>query len=145
MWLQTLFDFISESWQTLAPWIVVDEFEAGVMLRLGRFQRPIRPGLNFKWPVVEKPILTNVAYDTKHNYSQTLTTNDGITVSFSSVVGYSIENPKKFLIETEDAESVVSDCVMSEAANLVPAIDYAQYMEPGFNESLLAKAKARAR
>lgn len=79
-------------------WVVLYEYERGVMLRLGRFHREIGPGLHWRMPFrIEELRFLNVRKQTSASWEQTLTTSDAATVT----VGFD------YMIEVRDVRDVL--------------------------------------
>lgn len=70
MWLKTIIDLVVTFGQIIAPWYVLKEYEGGVVLFFGCFTRYAKPGFHWKIPIIETVMFENVAYETKHTYSQ---------------------------------------------------------------------------
>lgn len=74
-----------------------------------------------------------------------LTTLDGITISLTFVTGYTISDPRPFLLNAEDAETIIADCTMITAAQLVAVRSYDFCMSGKFDAVLLRRAKHKAK
>ena len=98
------------------PWTVLDEYERGVILRLGKHvkrggQDVVGPGIIFHWPFnIDQIPTTNVVFEVGDAELQ-CTTHDGVVVNVEVVAGYSISNPRKFLLEVEEAGDAVLDAI----------------------------------
>ena len=91
---------------------VVNQYEVGVKLRLGKLVSIAHPGLNFKYPFLDCILTTNGVSTTVQLQAQTLTTSDDICLMVGTVVRYSISQPELFLLEIWDGAGVLSDTVM---------------------------------
>ena len=76
---ERVLDFIATSWNVLRPLLVVSDYEGGVVLRFGRYNREITPGLNWKIPLADNAIITSTVTTTMALRPQTLTTKDDLT------------------------------------------------------------------
>ncbi len=99
------------------PWTVLDQYERGVLLRLGVHQTQrgedgiLQPGLIWHLPCnIDIILSTNVVFETGSAELQCQTSDD-VAVNIDVVAGYSISNPRKFLLEVEDAGDAVLDAV----------------------------------
>lgn len=98
------------------PWTVLDEYERGVILRLGKHVKRsgkdvVGPGIIFHFPFnIDVIPSTNVVFETGDAELQ-CTTSDGVVVNVEAVAGYSISNPRKFLLEVEEAGDAVLDAI----------------------------------
>ncbi len=99
------------------PWTVLDEYERGVLLRLGKHvtkrgnEGVVGPGIIIHWPCnFDRVLETNVVFETG-SAELVCQTSDDTTVNLDVVAGYSISNPRKFLLEVEDAGDAVLDAI----------------------------------
>ncbi len=118
-------ELAAQFWETLLPWIVIAEYEGGVVLRLGRFRRTIGPGLSWKIPVADHVLITHTAVTTMELRAQTLTTRDDKAVVVSAIVKYRIRNVKPFLLEIGDAADVLKDVTMGAIKDAINNAPYA--------------------
>ena len=115
-----IFDFISDAWEWLIPWVVIDQYEQGVVLRLGKYKRVVNPGLSFIWPFgIEEVKYETVVRQTSYLDPQSLTTQDDKSVTVSGIIIYTIIDIRKFLLDIDEGENdmnnivygIISDCV----------------------------------
>ena len=115
-----IFDFIESVWEWLIPWVILDPYEEGVVIRLGNFNRVIGPGIHWMWPVgIEACKYETVVRQTSYLDVQSLTSKDGKPVTISAILVYIIDDIRKFLLDIDDGETdlqnmcygVIGDCV----------------------------------
>jgi regulator of protease activity HflC (stomatin/prohibitin superfamily) len=87
------------------------EWEEAVILRFGRFQRVVGPGLFFKWPFVESFLKQDKRIVTLDVPRQEVMTKDNISVSVDAVVFAKVVNTKDSLINIRN----LWDSVMKQA------------------------------
>lgn len=91
-------------------WVVLDPYEKGVLLRLGRFIRVIEPGLTWVWPFDIDHVLTeSVVMQTKSLGNLATTTVDGKKVGFECIVSYKISDIQKALLTVYRVEDAILD------------------------------------
>jgi regulator of protease activity HflC (stomatin/prohibitin superfamily) len=122
--LDKLFELIEKAWDRAKPFEEVKQYEAGVMLRLGKYARTLGPGLHFKWPFVEMMMSANTATTTLRSGNQSLTTADGINVVVASVLKYHISDAKVYLIEVWDAIDAMTDILAGSTAEVIQSRKY---------------------
>lgn len=91
------------------PFKVLNEYESGVVLRLGKYSRNLSVGWNFKIPFIEQVHTLIHSVNTFHVTNVNVTTKDGKTVTVGPIVEYSISDAKKFILEFNEAESNMHD------------------------------------
>lgn len=102
------------AWIAFDSWTVIEERERGVVLRLGKYERLMTPGLNFKWP---RPIeqITKVDATTVRNVSDQvrMLTRDENIVMLDFNVQYQVSDPKLFLYGTRDPDETLRQAAES--------------------------------
>ena len=82
---------------------VIQEYERGVVFRLGRVQRPERkPGLRFIIPIVDRMIKLDQRVVTLDIPAQEAITRDNVTVKVNAVCYFRIVNPIDAIVNVED-------------------------------------------
>lgn len=126
--------------------VVVDEFEGGVILRWGQYHRDLHVGRNWMIPgYIEKYYHENVVFKTIDNMvCQSLTTRDGKGVIVSAIVSYKIRNTKRWLLEVEDGESVLSDLAYGTIGDFVRENDWEYIRDTNFKDDVYKELKSEA-
>ena len=115
-----LVDLLIELLRSLRFCTVVRAYQRGVVLRFGRFHREIDPGYHWLIPVyIDEPIAVNVVPETMLIGPQSLTTKDGVSLVITTVVTFSIEDVRKFLLEIEGAHQVIEDSAFGIVARFI--------------------------
>lgn len=112
--LEPVFKFIESGWDVIKPWQLVDQYEAGIILRLGKFHREISPGLNMKWPLLEQALTVDVIPNIINLDEQSLATKDKREITISCIVTYRIHNAKRALLSIQDVEDAIIDACYGE-------------------------------
>jgi regulator of protease activity HflC (stomatin/prohibitin superfamily) len=108
--VERLVEFLSQFIQLFVFVRVVDCYEQAVLLRLGKFKRVLQPGPHFVVPfAVDSVLKANVVIDTLELPPQAFATRDGVDCVATAIVSYRIRDIAKFLLEVENAESVLAD------------------------------------
>ena len=123
-----MFNYLIETLVNVADWfrfwIVVDQYEAGIVLRLGKFNREIGPGFHLKWFIFEDEMIARTSITTIELRPQSLYTKDGVSVVINAIVKYAITNPKPFLLDIWDATDVLRDVSMGSLRLTLKDINY---------------------
>lgn len=112
MFLEKLADLITSFWDIVSPFVVIYQYEGGVLLRFGLYKKTLGPGFHWKWPLMEVVETARTVTTTIDLNSQTLTTMDGKQVVISSVIKYRVRDVKPFLLEISEAEDALNDVSM---------------------------------
>ena len=81
---------------------VVQEYQRGVVLTLGRFSGIRSPGLRFVIPVLQKMQLVDTREKVVDIQPQEIITKDNVLVRVNGIVYYRVHNPRLAILDTED-------------------------------------------
>lgn len=107
--LDKIIDLIKDLWNDFKPLIFVNQYQCGVILRAGKYNRNLSPGWHFRIPFIDDYHVDIVAIDTMATKSVHITTLDDKTITAVPVIEYEVDDIKKFLIDTNDARSNIHD------------------------------------
>ena len=139
-------EFILQIWESIVPCTVLDEYERGVVLRWGRFDREIGPGFHWLFPPIMYRALTEVVVVQPHNLvAQSLTTSDDIPMVISAVITSRVENVTKLLLEVEGREQAISDVTLGVVASCVAKATYDEVRQDAFRQTVLKEVRRLAR
>ena len=119
-----LIDFLIGIKDSLVCWVIIDQYDAGVMLRLGKYYRTLEPGIHWKIPFVDKPVTATVVTTTMNLPSQGLLTKDNKSVAVSSIIQYNISDARLFLLTVYEARDALSDVIMGAIKSYIAAYEY---------------------
>lgn len=136
-----ILDWLDRGWTWVKPFNVIDAFEKGAVLRLGKFNRALEPGLHWKWPMIEQVIEITTCETTMRLPPQTLTTKDGIGVVAAAFVKYEIKNIEPFVTRIFDAKDVLADVTMGAVRKVVTTMEYAALMADPPEKAILATVR----
>ena len=101
--MQPIFDFILKFLYLFTIGTVVDPWEEGIKVRLGKVKKTLKPGFHFKRPLSIDQIYTvNVKPQIIDIAAQSLETLDGIPVVVAGAIEYSVEDVKKLFLNVQD-------------------------------------------
>lgn len=108
-----MFEFLKELFfqlqHHLMPFTVIHVYERGVRLRLGKNPTLLNPGLKWKWPLADDIFTCIITVDTLATHPVHITTTDEKTITVTPVIEFIIEDPIKWLMETNEAVSNLHD------------------------------------
>lgn len=115
---------LSQCGDYLKPWVLINQFEEGILLRWGKYIRILKPGLHPKWPIADYHYSAIVTADTMKIDAVNITTSDNKTISVSAVVEFEIEDVYKYLILTNDPRSNMHDVCRGVISTLLEDLDW---------------------
>jgi len=135
--LERLFDFILNFISLFIFWVVIDDFEEGVVLRLGRFNRELKPGFHWIMPFGFESVFTDNVVPTTNNLGAcTLTCSCGTNIVIAAIVTWKIRDIRKVLLEVEGADQAMVDSTYGAIADAVMSKSWAEIVTPEFPEYL---------
>ncbi len=86
----------------------IDQYQEGVVLRFGKFNRVRKPGLAFVWPFyIERMMFTSVVDEPIIVGPQSLTTSDGCQIVVKALFVIRITDVRAFMLDLEGASTGV--------------------------------------
>jgi len=98
---------------------VINQFEKGVVLRLGKFKSVAEPGLNLILPYIESLITVDVREKVIQVEPQEVITKDNVTVTVDAVIYFKVIDPVKAEFEVEDFNMAATILAQTNLRNLV--------------------------
>jgi len=114
-----LVDVIVEWIKEIVPFVIVPQYEDGIILRFGKYYKTMSPGIYFKLPFFDEILTYHTVMTTLALPSQSLYTLDKQNVVVKGVVKYSITDVKTFLLEVYDAQDAISDMAQGIIKNII--------------------------
>ncbi len=87
---------------------IINQYERGVVLRLGKYSRTLQPGLRFVIPLIERVIKVDIRTNALDIPQQEIITKDNIPLKVNGVVYVKIENAEKSVLNVDNVFYVVS-------------------------------------
>ena len=142
--LSRLIDFLLNFWADLLPTFIINAYEAGVVLRLGKYNRTVHAGLHWKIPFMDRILADNIVPATKNLSPQSLVTIDGKVMVVSAVITYGIKDVEKFLLTIEGADAVIVNSAYGIISTAVQASTWEEIAKPEFSEILYREIRKKA-
>lgn len=101
------------------PWIIIDQWQGGIILRLGIPHRVLTPGFHWKWPFIESPATQNVVVTTTVLSAQSIIAPDGKVYTAEGVVRWRIDDVKPYICDVWDSANVIIDSAKSSIAETI--------------------------
>ncbi len=87
---------------------VIDQYERGVILTLGKYTSTRLPGLNWIFPVIQRMIKVDLRITTVDIPQQEVITKDNVTVGINAVVYFRVDVAEKSVLEIQDVKRAVA-------------------------------------
>lgn len=124
---------------------VIDQYDEGVVLRFGKYNRTVKPGLHWMIPFsIEEIAYDTVVRTTSYLDVQSVTSKDGKPVNINAVLVYKIGNIKRWLLEVDDAEDALHDMTYGIITELAETKTWEEIMKPEFMEEVTEMVQEEA-
>lgn len=117
---------------------IVQEYERGVIFRLGRVQGAKGPGLFFIIPIIDRMIKVDLRTVTLDVPSQEAITGDNVTVKVNAVVYFRVVDPTAAVIQVEDYRRATWQIAQTSLRNVIGQSNLDQLLQEreNINETL---------
>ena len=107
--LDKLIDFLVRFYKDALPFVIIEQWNAGIQLRFGKYIRNIQSGIWLKIPffdsICEVPVITQSV----NLPAQTLTTLDEQNIVLKAIIRYRVSDVKEYLLSVMHANDVLID------------------------------------
>lgn len=114
-----ILELIKSLGSSAAFWVVIDPWQGGVVLRMGKFNRKLDVGFYWKIPFFESVIIQNTATTTTSLSAQSIVAPDNVIYTVEGVVKWSVSDIKPFSCDIWDSENVIIDSAKSAIAEVI--------------------------
>jgi regulator of protease activity HflC (stomatin/prohibitin superfamily) len=117
---------------------IAQEYERGVVFRLGRFQSIKGPGLYWIIPLIDAQKKVDIRTRTVTVEQQETITRDSVTIKVDAVLWYRIYNPEKAIVFVQNYASAVYQVALTSLRNIIGqhALDEVLRDRNAINETL---------
>lgn len=119
-----LIDILLNFWNNLTFWYICDQWEEGILLRAGRYQKTFGPGIWLKIPLIDAVWKTIVITQSIDLPPQSLTTLDGKNIVVKGIIRFHIVDTKKFLTSISHPNDVLTDTTGGMIRDIVENTDW---------------------
>jgi regulator of protease activity HflC (stomatin/prohibitin superfamily) len=98
-------------------WVIVRDYEAGVVLLLGKYHYTLKKGINWKFPLIHESLTCLIKPETIEVKPFTVNIKNNTIISIGLVGCYEVYDEKKFLIEANDAATNIYHHFIAEASD----------------------------
>jgi len=142
--LDKLIEFLISCVELFKFWQVLDPYEEGVQIRLGKFRRILGSGLYWVLPFgIDRCVTHNVCPTTHSLGDESSTTKDGKSIGFTAVVTYQIRDIRKAMLDIEDVTHAVRDACSGEIGRVLRDSTWAEILAPDMLDKLTLACRKR--
>lgn len=109
---------------------IAQEYQRGVIFRLGRYSGLRGPGLYWVIPLmIERAVTIDIRTRTVSAEQQETITRDSVTVKLNAVLWYRIVDPEKSVVAVEDAKGAVYQLALTSLRNIIGQHDLDEVLQ----------------
>lgn len=108
---------------------IVKQWEKAVILRFGKIENIVEPGLNFRVPFIDAVRRVDMRTQTVDLKGQSAITKDNISVGIDAVVFMTIENPERVITQIINFRDAVSKYAQTAIRNIVGQYNLDELLE----------------
>lgn len=98
---------------------IVNQYEKGIVMRLGKFKAVVDPGLNFVIPYLETLIKVDIRERVINVDPQHVITKDNVLVTVDAVIYFKVVDPVKAEFEVEDFDLAATTLAQTNLRNVI--------------------------
>ncbi|MCK2184335.1 FtsH protease activity modulator HflK [Halomonas getboli] len=110
---------------------LVDQSERGVVLRFGKFQEVVTPGLQWNPPLIDDVRMVNVTRVRSVSQTQSMLTQDENIVSVEMSVQYQVADPRGYVLNVRNPELSLENALDSALRHVVGGTDMIDILTSG--------------
>jgi regulator of protease activity HflC (stomatin/prohibitin superfamily) len=98
---------------------ILQQYQRGLVFRLGRYQSTREPGLTWVIPIVDRLVVVDVRVITQDIEPQETMTNDNVPVKVRAVVWYKVMNPENAIIRVTNYPDAVRQTALTSLRSVI--------------------------
>lgn len=98
---------------------ILQQYERGLLFRLGRYQSTRQPGLTWIIPMVDRLQVVDVRVITQDIEPQETMTNDNVPVKVRAVVWYKVVNPELAIVQVSNFQDAVRQTALTSLRSVI--------------------------
>ncbi len=102
---------------------VINQYERGVILTLGKYTGTRTPGLNWIFPVIQKMIKVDLRITTVDIPQQEVITKDNVPVGINAVVYFQVEQAEYAILQIKDFTLAVSQYAQAALRDVIGSVE----------------------
>jgi regulator of protease activity HflC (stomatin/prohibitin superfamily) len=103
--------------------IVVDQYQRGVVLTLGKYTSTLQPGLNILIPVLQKVIKVDIRIKTSDIPQQEVITKDNVPVGINAVVYFQVIKPEDAVLKIQDYTYAITQYAQTALRDVIGGVE----------------------
>ena len=103
--------------------IIVDQYERGIVLTLGRYSYTLEPGLKILVPIFQRVIKVDVRITTSDIPQQEVITKDNVPVGINAVVYFQVTKPEDAVLKIQDYTYAITQYAQTALRDVIGGVE----------------------
>ena len=103
--------------------IIIDQYERGVVLTLGKYSSTLPPGLNLLIPVLQRVIKVDMRITTSDIPQQEVITKDNVPVGINAVVYFQVKKPEDAVLKIQDYTYAITQYAQTALRDIIGGVE----------------------
>ena len=136
-----LIEFLLNIIEDIMPVFFVKQYNNGILLRMGKFVRIVKPGVVFKIPFLDKIEVVTIVTTTLSVPTQSVITKDKKQLVVKSVVKYKISDVELFMLNVYDSTDAISDITQAIVKEQISLRTFEECTDNDFDNTVTKKLR----
>ncbi|MFA6017075.1 MAG: slipin family protein [Patescibacteria group bacterium] len=103
--------------------VVINQYERGIVLTLGKYSHTLQPGLNILFPIIQRVIRTDIRITTSDIPSQEVITKDNVPVGINAVVYFQVIKPEDAVLKIQDYSYAITQYAQTALRDVIGGVE----------------------
>lgn len=103
--------------------IIIDQYERGVVLTLGKYSNTLQPGLNILIPILQRVIKVDMRITTSDIPQQEVITKDNVPVGINAVVYFQVKKPEDAVLKIQDYTYAITQYAQTALRDIIGGVE----------------------
>ncbi|PIV09592.1 hypothetical protein COS51_01865 [Candidatus Roizmanbacteria bacterium CG03_land_8_20_14_0_80_36_21] len=103
--------------------VIIDQYERGIVLTLGKYSHTLQPGLNILIPIFQRVIRTDIRITTSDIPSQEVITKDNVPVGINAVVYFQVVKPEDAVLKIQDYNYAITQYAQTALRDVIGGVE----------------------
>src|SRR3989344_1464336 len=103
--------------------VVINQYERGVVLTLGKYSYTLQPGLKILIPIIQNVIKVDIRINTSDIPQQEVITKDNVPVGINAVVYFQVIKPEDAVLKIQDYTYAISQYAQTALRDVIGGVE----------------------
>ena len=103
--------------------VIIDQYERGIVLTLGKYSGTLNPGLNILVPIFQRVIKVDMRITTSDIPQQEVITKDNVPVGINAVVYFQVTKPEDAVLKIQDYTYAITQYAQTALRDVIGGVE----------------------